>query len=189
LLGFSLDYSPLWTNQLPIMSDAGKAASIAGAAIGAAAAAWSLATVEAADPLAIGVVALVAACLAVMAWRAGRSTVRETRPHNRRVQRTKTLHQTGTRVRATVEEVDFDERWLLREPVFTVTARYDTPSGPQRATARLSTPPADAPVVGGTVLLWFSDDSGESENSDIEHDPDSSRDPQSATIYQAPSDI
>lgn len=188
-LGFIIDYSPLWTNRLPILSDAGSAASMTGAAAGAAAATASLATAEPADLFAMLTAGAVTVVLSGLAWRKFLSATREARDHNRNIVRINTLHATGTRVRAVVEDVDFQQFWLWNDPVFTVTARYDTPSGPQRSTGRVIMSAADAPIVGGTVLLWFAGDGSDVENTDLRRDPDSIRDPHAAETYQAPPDI
>lgn len=189
LLGFIIDYSPLWTSRLPLLSDAGSAASTTGAACGAAAATISLGRAEPADPVAILVAGAGAVVLAGFAWRKILSATRETRDHNRNLERVNVLRASGTRVRAVVENVDFRQFWLWNEPVFTVTARYDTPSGQQRSTGRVIMSAADAPVVGGTVLLWFAGDGSDVENTDMSQDPESIRDPNAAEMYQAPSDV
>jgi len=188
LLSFTLDYSSLWTDRLPFLSDAGSAASTTGVAIGSAAAVISIARAGA-DQSAIIIVGIVAVVAAGIAWRKVHSAVRETRARHRNIERLHDLHATGTRVRAVVEDVEFRQPWLWNEPVFTVTARYDTPSGSQQAAGRLVTPAADAPVVDGTVLLWFSGDGTDTSNIHIERDPDSILDPDAATTYEAPDDV
>lgn len=188
VLGFTLDYSSVWTDRLPSMTNAGSAASTTGVAIGAAAAAVSIATAGATAP-AIVVVAIIAVVAAGLAWRKVRTAVRETCSHHRNIERLRLLRATGTRVRAVVEDVEFRQSWLWNEPVFTVTVRYDTPSGLQQTAGRLVTPAVEAPMVGGTVLLWFSGDGNDTSNIDIERDPESILDPDVATTYEAPSDI
>ena len=62
-------------------------------------------------------------------------------------------------------------------PLFTVTAEYTTPSGRQRGEGRVMTSIAGAPIVGGTVLLWFAGDGSDTSNIDIKQDPHSVIDP------------
>jgi len=189
LLSFSIDYSSLWTNRLPLMSDAGSAASSTGAALGALIAAITIASLDPTDPWAILIIAAIGALFAGLAWRKMRSATRETRDHRRRLERLRDLHARGSQVRAEVEDVHFHHTWFWNEPVFTVTARYDTPSGERRGSGQMITPAADAPLIGGTALLWFAGDGSDSENIDIAQDPDSIRDPDAGTTYRAPQDI
>lgn len=187
LVSFAVDYSPTWTTRLPLMSDAGTAASLSGAAIGALIATTSIAFADPTDPVAILISAAVAPVLAGLAWRRIRSAKRETRTHGDDIVRRKVLHETGTRVHGVVEHVHFHNTWLFGDhPLFSVTASYPTPSGRRRATDRLYTRIPDAPVVGGTVFIWFAGDGDDTENIDIVRDPDSIRDPDAAKTYEAP---
>lgn len=188
LLSFAVDYSPTWTTRLPLMSDAGTAASLSGATIGALVATVSIALADPSDPLAILVTAAVALVLAGLAWRQIRSATRETRTHGDNIVRRKVLHETGTRVQGVVEHVHFHNTWLGEEPLFSVTASYPSPAGQRQATGQLYTPIPDAPIAGGTVLVWFADDGHDTDNIDIVQDPNSIRDPDAAKTYQAPSD-
>lgn len=187
VLGFSIDESTLWTDRLPLMSDAGAAASNTGAAIGILGSAITIAVLEPTDPLAVLIIAAIGVAFVGFAWRRIRSSIRETRAHHREIARMRELHATGTQVRAQVVDVHFHNTWMGgSDPLFTVTAEYDTPSGRHRADDRLSTSPADAPVEGGTVLLWFAGDGSDAENVDIVEDPDSIRDPNAERTYEAP---
>lgn len=185
VLGFAIDESTLWTDRLPLMSDAGAAASNTGAAIGILTSAITIAVLDPTDPLAILIIVAIGGVFVGFAWRRIRSTINETRAHHRDIDRMRKLHANGTRVRAHVVDVHFHNTWIGGfDPLFTVTAEYDTPSGPRQAEGRLSTSPADAPIEGGTVLLWYSDDGSDTENVDIEEDPDSIRDPDAAKTYE-----
>lgn len=187
VLGFVIDNSPLWTDRLPFLSDAGAAASNSGAAIGLIGAVATVAALNPTDALAIGILAALAVGFAGLAWRRIRSTIRETRAHHREIDRVRELHATGTQVRAQVVDVRFHRTWLGgSNPLFTVTADYDTPSGRRRAEGRVTTSPADAPIEDGTVLLWYSGDGSDTENVDIVQDPDSIRDPNAEKTYEAP---
>ena len=187
VLGFTIDSSPLWTDRLPFLSDAGAAASNTGATIGILGSAITIATLDSTDPLPIVIITAIGVVFAGFAWRRIRSTIRETRAHHREIARMRDLHANGTQVRARVVDVHFRNTWMGgNSPLFTVTADYDTPSGRHRAEGRVVTSPADAPIEGGSVLLWFADDGRDTENVDMVPDPDSIRDPQAAKTYEAP---
>lgn len=187
LTAFAVDYSPTWTTRLPLMSDAGTAASLSGAAIGALVATASIASADPTDPLAILIIAAVSIIFAALAWRRIRSAKRETRTHGDNIVRRNALHETGTRVQGVVEHVHFHNTWLGDHPLFSVTVSYPTPSGQQQATGQLYTPIPDAPIAGGTVFVWFTADGGDTDDIDIDTDPDSIRHPDAAKTYEAPS--
>lgn len=186
LLAVIIDYSPTWTDRLPLISDAGTAASLSGAGIGALTATVSIAMADPTDPLWIAITAALALVFAGLAWRRVRTAIAETRRHGDGIARVEDLHATGTRVRGLVEHVHFHRTWLGDAPLFSVTASYQTPSGRRQATGRMFTAPADAPVVGGTVFVWFAGDGSDTENIDVEQDSDSIRDPDAAKTYEAP---
>ena len=187
LLGFALDYSSLWTDRLPLLSDTGSAASLTGSAIGGIAAAVTFAVAVQNASLAVIIAAVIGLVFAFLAWRRIRSAVREARAHDSELARVDALHAEGTRVRADVVDVHFQNTWVGgNAPLFTVTAEYDTPSGRQRAEGRTITTPETAPVVGGTVLLWFAGDGSDTSNIDIWRDPESVADPDAAETYRAP---
>jgi len=93
----------------------------------------------------------------------------------------------GTRVIAEVTEVTFESEWRHQNPQFTVTARFATPTGVQTATSELFTDPGDAPVVGGTVLIWYIADGTQPSETYMEQDVNSIREPGAAARYAAPS--
>lgn len=184
--GFAIDSSPSWTDRLPFLASAGSAASLAGTALGMIVAAVCVAASGHASLLPVLVPLVVALVVAAFAYRRGRIAVREVQERSRERARLTALHATGTRVRADVVRVHFHNSWWGGSPLFSVTAEYDTPSGRRQATGRVVTSPAGAPIVGGTVLLWFAGDGGDVENIDIEQDPDSLRAAESAATYEAP---
>lgn len=188
MVAFALDYSPLWTNRLPLLSDAGTAASPSSAAIGAVAAAGSFFTVVPVSPLAILIAGSIALIFTALAWRRIRSTIVDVRSHGANRERVKTLRATGTQVQADVVDLHFQHTWLGGDsPVFTVTSECTTPSGSQRGEGSVVTSVRGAPVVGGTVLLWFSGDGSDTSNIDIVQDPSSVLDPDAESTYTAPS--
>lgn len=174
-------YSSWWTDRLPDMSDAPDAAALAGGALGI-----LVATVGAPTPLgwALGGGAFV--IFAFLAIRLLRRAVAETREQAEEVARIEDLRANGTRVRADVEHVHFLHTWHGKLPLFEVTASYDTPSGRRTASGRVLSIPAGAPIVGGTVQLWFLGDGADSDNIDMDEDPQSTPDPDAATTYEAP---
>lgn len=186
LLGFAIDWSSSWTNRLPLLSDAGTAASLSGATVGAATATVAYAGAGPRDPLTILIPTLIALVFAVLAWRRIHSTVRETRSHIANVERLHALHETGIQVRGDVVDVHFHHTWLGDSPLFTVTAAYDTPSGRRHSEGRVITSIPGAPVVGGTVLVWFAGDGSDVHNIDIVQDPESILDPEAPKTYRAP---
>lgn len=94
----------------------------------------------------------------------------------------------GIRVRAEVVSVD-DHEWTL--PVasgdvvrFRLTARFDTGKGAQTHAGEIFVDVIDAPVVGGTVLVWHLGD--DDEDRYMEPDPESIRDPDARARYRKP---
>lgn len=175
-------YSSWWTDRLPVVSDAPDAAAVSGAAVGAIVATC---TMQVLLGIVLGGAATV--ILAILAVRLVRSAVYEIRDEHDEIDRIDDLYDRGTQVRAEVEKVDFLDSWNNGSPLFEVVASYDTPSGPCRATGVILTSPAGAPVVGGTVRLWFLGDGSDTENIDLNEDPKSIRDPDAATKYEVPS--
>jgi len=174
-------YSSWWTDRLPDMSDAPDAAALVGGALGV-----LVATVDAPTPLGWALGAVVFMIFAFLAIRMLRRAVAETREQAEEVARIDDLRASGTRVRADVEHVHFLHTWHGELPLFEVRASYDTPSGRRTASGRVLSIPAGAPVVGGTVQLWFLGNGADSDNIDMGEDPQSIRDPDAATTYEAP---
>ncbi|WP_228002412.1 hypothetical protein [Nocardia australiensis] len=58
-----------------------------------------------------------------------------------------------------------------------------SPSRTRTATGRLVTERTDAPIVGGTVYVWYLDDGEDTDDIDIEEDPVSPKDPDAGERY------
>lgn len=179
---FFVTWSSVWTDKLPELSDAPNAASLTGATIGILVATFSALSLL--GWLLGGCATLAFAFLAIRMIRRTASEIREQREY---IGTMDDLHLHGTRVRADVEHVHFLHSWDGEAPLFDVTAGYDTPSGRRSATGRVVSSCAGAPIVGGTVLLWFLGDGADSEKIDMDEDPHSIRDPDAAKTYAAPS--
>lgn len=177
-------YSSWWTDRLPLMSDAPDAASLTGGALGVAVA---VAVPGAGTALGWVLGGTVFVILAFFAIRMLHRAVAEAREQATEVDRIDDLRAHGTRVRADIEDVQFLHTWIGEMALFTVTASYESPSGPRTATARVLSTPAGAPIIGGTVLLWFAGDGSDAENVDMDEDPKSIRDPDAERIYEPPS--
>jgi len=175
-------YSSWWTDKLPEMSDAPAAAAFTGAAIGV-----LVATVGAPTRLGWALGGAVFVIIAFFAIRTLRRAIAETREQADEVDRVDALRTQGTRVRADVDHVHFLQTWHGAMPLFEVTASYDTPSGRRTASGRVLSIPAGAPIVGGTVQLWFLGDGADSDNVYMDEDPQSIRDPAAAETYEPPS--
>ena len=175
-------YSSWWTDRLPMLSDAPDAAALTGGALGV-----GIAVAGAGTTLGWVLGGVVFAILAFLAIRILRRAVAETREHAEEVNRVDDLHAQGSRVQGDVEDVHFLHTWIGESALFDVTASYDSPSGRRTANGRVLSSPAGAPVVGGTVLLWFAGDGSDAENIDMDEDPTSIRDPEAARIYEPPS--
>lgn len=174
-------WSSVWTDRLPLMSDVPDAAALTGATTGVV-----IATCASPSPTAWligGSVGLVLGFFTVRMLRAGIVDIREQRDE---IERLDELHAVGTCVRADVEEVKFLHTWRMESPLFEVTATYDAPSGRHRASGRVLSSIAGAPVIGGTVLLWFVGDGADACNVDMDEDPDSIRDPEAHRLYEPP---
>lgn len=172
--------TPRWSARLPLLADDGRTSGFTGAAIG------TLAAVPAQSSLLAQILAATAfLVLAILAVRRGRRSIREQYETVHEHARLIHLHEYGVRVRASVLEATFTHSWA-GGPGFVVTLAYETPSGRKESTERLYTSPAGAPIVGGTILLWFLGDGSDTENVDVQEDPDSIRDPYAVERYQDP---
>lgn len=143
-----------WTDRLPRTSGITVTAGLCGVTFGA-----LLATVFAPSPFSLIIGGAMTLVLAIFAAFSIRKTVRETGAHLKDVERIADLRRHGTCVRADVEKADFQNAWVAGDPEFVVTAAFDAPSGRRRVTQKLRITPSGAPFVGGTVLIWFHDDS------------------------------
>ncbi|WP_213587648.1 DUF3592 domain-containing protein [Paenibacillus sp. J2TS4] len=100
------------------------------------------------------------------------------------IRRRDRLRTDGERPIAEITAVRFLHSWWLGGPEFEVDAVYRAVEGPRTVRGRLVTAPADAPVVGGTVIVRFDPD----HPSDVllDRDPDSFREPGAAERYASP---
>lgn len=94
----------------------------------------------------------------------------------------------GTRVRAEVVAVD-DFEWMpayasIDTVRFELTARYEGGRDAQIHRGEIFADVTDAPVAGGTVLVWYLGDTVEDRY--MEPDPDSIRDPEARAKYRRP---
>ncbi|MFB6505057.1 hypothetical protein ACFYXP_26960 [Streptomyces sp. NPDC002466] len=126
---------------------------------------------------AIGTVAALAAALVT------RGRMREARRIAARHDRIARVRGHGTKVRAEVVGVGHGSSWSHGGPVLTVEARFGTPSGTRTVVETIATAPADVPVVGGSVLVWYLDDGAEFY---LEEDLDSAHEPGAAERYKEP---
>lgn len=182
-----LMYAGTWTRSLPLLSPIGSETWAWGAAVGFGGAAAQILSVHGAG-LAAAVAVAAALAVAGLAVRRTRTTREGVRAEQVRQAEVAELRERGTRVRAEVREVVFRSTWLGGNlPVFSVTAAFETPSGPRTATDTLVTAPADAPIAGGTVYVRYLDDEpGEERMRTLfEVDPDSPKDPDAADTYDA----
>lgn len=171
-----LAITPWWSARLPLLADEGHFAGRAGAALGA------LAAVPAQHSLLAHVLAVGAfLLLTILTVHRARKAVQEQHEAVHEHARLMHLHAYGTSVRANVLEAIH----IGGGPTFLVAVEYMTPSGRHEVTDHhVFTSPAGAPVVGGTMLLWFMADGSDTENIDIEEDPASIRDPEAAERYR-----
>ncbi|MDT0270207.1 hypothetical protein RM844_28445 [Streptomyces sp. DSM 44915] len=173
-----LDRLPTWERSPDAFAAPGRNAVLGGVALGAFAA-----TPGFRDPLGAALVwSLGLACGCVTAVLVGRLT-RDVEGLARRRARVARLRAHGTRVRAEVLAVEVP-LWVGDRPRFTVRARFHTPRGTLVATGELLTEVAQAPVVGGTVLLWY--DAEDDADVLVARDPGSVRDPLAQERYRPP---
>jgi len=92
----------------------------------------------------------------------------------------------GTKAVAQIVDVEFMRSWHHGCPRFTVTAQLPTPSGVRSVTALLHTEPAAAPIVGGTVIVWYIGDGDPQDDVHLEPDPHSDREPGASERYARP---
>lgn len=126
----------------------------------------------------------VGAVLALITIRTTWRFIRDMRGDQARSAYRARLRAEGTHVRADVVDVDFLQTWIGSEPLFRVTARFDTPAGPVTATDRVLTSPAAAPIVDGTILVWY-DPGGDPTDVVMKIDETSPRDPEAVATYTA----
>jgi len=166
---------------LPARSVLSSLTVVAGIAAGGIVAA--LATTHLIVRVAAAVVAVAAIGVVVVRARMLREEVADVRVERARIDRLRTH---GERVRGRVMEVEFPGVWVESLGLFHVAADYDDGSSTHRVNERLLLPINDAPVVGGTVLLWVDPDSTDPLDVFMEADPDSIRHPDPSEFLPAP---
>lgn len=170
-----------WVDALPVKSFLPGAVALSGSAVGAAVSAFS--TPPWGWQIASGLAAVAIATIATVRFRLLAGEVRDTRTERTRIERLRTL---GTRVRASVDEVEAPGVWVGPLCLFVVTASYESGDAAHTVTEQLLAPIADAPVVDGSVLLWVITDDPDPSNVVMEADPDSIRHPDPAEYLPVP---
>jgi len=168
-------------DDLPAKSVLPALAALAGGAVGGLVAALS--TVSPAIRIIAAVIAVTAAAFAILRGRMLRDEVIDVRAERARIAR---LRAQGYRVRARVVEAEFPDVWAEDLALFHVAADYDGPAGTHRVQERMLVPIADAPVVGGTVLLWIDPTGDDPGDVFMEPDPESIRHPDPSAFLPAP---
>ncbi|MFD0556554.1 hypothetical protein FB566_1797 [Stackebrandtia endophytica] len=150
ILGLFLSLSSNVVPEIPITSNPGPPAECAGAALGAAAA----------TPFQQGTAGLAitigTACF--FGWLAVRKTRRfigEVSELTEALNRDERLRTKGTRVTAEVTRVEFLNTWIDGSPLFSVTAEFDADGSPRSVSENMIADPERAPLVGGTVVVWY----------------------------------
>jgi hypothetical protein len=166
---------------LPAISSLASAVGFLGMTVGAVTAAVTVGHLP--TRIAAVVVAVVAAVFTVLRARSLRGELADTRAERERID---WLHAHGKRVRADVVEVGFPGVWADSQAVFLVGAEYTTRSGTHRVDEQLLASVDDAPVVGGTVLLWTVADDSDPRNVLMEVDRDSIRHPDPTQFLSVP---
>ncbi|GAA5151300.1 hypothetical protein GCM10025768_17430 [Microbacterium pseudoresistens] len=88
----------------------------------------------------------------------------------------------GRFVRGEIITLRFLRRWRSGSPEFQAKVRFLTSHGWRVVESRLVTEPHEAPVIGGTALVWHLDTNG-MEHVVVEPDPHSRRDPEAILRY------
>lgn len=133
-------------------------------------------------PVAIPAVLAVAAVFAVD------RVVREARKWLREKALDDYLLTHGRLTKGTITRLEFLHSWLGDRPRFELTFTYDTATRSRTATRELVTSPAEVPLVGGTVKVWYDADSPDPDRMRFERDPDTPTDPDGPQRYESPSD-
>ncbi|MGI6877700.1 hypothetical protein [Microbacterium sp. gxy059] len=181
-----LDTSEPWSERGGAPTAAGHIAGLLGAGLG-----LFVAGPGFLDPLvAIGITAL-GALLLLLGLLDLRAFVRALRRRYARHLRREHLLAYGTRTLAAITELVWTERYGGAdgdEPVFVVTARFGKRSRARTVTDELSVPRADAPVVGGTVIVIHDGRESHATGIDVilERDPEGLRDPDALERYPEP---
>ncbi|MFC0674319.1 hypothetical protein [Brachybacterium hainanense] len=186
-LAIHLDTSEPWSERGDAPTAAGLIAGVLGAGLG-----LLIAGPGFLDPrVAIGITAL-GALLLLLGLLALRAFLRALRRRYARHLRREHLRGRGTRTIATITGLVWTERYRRYggqeddgDPIFAVTARLGRASGARTVAEELAVPRADAPVVGGTVIVIHDDEHAHETGIDVllEPDPDGLRDPDALVKY------
>jgi hypothetical protein len=185
-LAIFLDTSEPWSERGGAPTAAGHTAGLLGAGLG-----LFVAGPGFVHPLiAVGCTAL-GALLILVGLLALRAFVRALRRRYARHLRREQLQEHGTRTAATITGLLWTERYGGSEgdePVFVVTARLGPGPDARTVTEELTVPRADAPVVGGTVIVIHDDREAHPTGIAVilELDPEGLRDPEALTTYPHP---
>lgn len=129
------------------------------------------------------VVAVAAIGFAMLRARLLRGEVIDVRAERERIAQLKTR---GRRVRARVVEAEHPGVLVDALLLFHIAADYDDGRGTYRVEERMLLPINDAPVVGGTVLLWVDPTGDDPWDVFMEADPDSIRHPDPSMFVPQP---
>ena len=182
-LAILLDTSEPWSERGGAPTAAGLTAGLIGAGLGLLVAGPGfLHPLIAAGCTALGALMLVVGLLALRAF------LRALRRRYARHLRREELQQQGTRTVATIIGLVWTGRYSGTEgdePVFVVTARFGQGSETRTVAEELSVPRADAPVIGGTVIVVHDDRVAHESGITVllELDPGGPRDPEALTKY------
>lgn len=179
-LGIFLDTSEPWSERGGAPTAAGIVSGLQGGGLGLLVAGPGFL-----HPLiALGVTAL-GALLIVLGLLALRAFLRALRRRYARHLRREHLREQGTRTVARITALDWRQTYQDDDAVFTVTAELDAEGGTRPVTEELCVPRAEAPVVGGTVVLLHDDEMGHPTGIDVllEADPEGLRDPDALEKY------
>lgn len=192
-LAVFLDTSEPWSERGGAPTAAGLTAGLLGVGLG-----LFVAGPGFVNPLiAVGCTAL-GALLLLLGLLALRAFLRALRQRYARHLRREQLQQHGTHTVATIAELVWTERYQRHggqedggDPIFVVTARLGEGSEARTVTEELAVPRADAPVVGGTVVVIHDDRKAHETGITVllESDPEGPRDPEALEKYPpAPED-
>ncbi|WP_228002411.1 DUF3592 domain-containing protein [Nocardia australiensis] len=179
VFALTLSYATLAVPSIPVLGEPDALSIWTGVALGAAAAAPFHSSI-AGWALTVGI-AVLAGVLAVRALREFISDLREGADE---VDRREWLREHGERFVAEVTAVDFQNSWWLGGPEFEVEAEYDGPDGKRSVRGEIVTSVADAPIVGGTVVVRV--DPNAPESFLLDRHRKSIRDPDAAKKYASP---
>lgn len=134
--------------------------------------------------LALGITAL-GALLIALGLLALRAFLRALRRRYAQHLRREYLHEHGTRAVATITDLVWQLTYSDDDALFTLTAEIDTGISSRSVTDDICVPRAEAPVLGGTVVVIHDEETDHPTGVDflLEPDPDGLRDPDALEKY------